>query len=150
MPKPRPPYPRGVRGEAVRLARQPGQTIRGQECLRIIYGPEYTLLEHLERLRKRGVTGKAIARPSGVCPRRRSARAVRPPGAVSPCPRVRDGVLALESEPVDPRLHEQGSPNADLRPAGSDHSHELGWRCTESQAEHHGRADESDPLAVGP
>jgi protein phosphatase len=36
---------------------QPAVKCRGREYLRIIYGPEYTLPEHLERLRERGSVG---------------------------------------------------------------------------------------------
>nr|WP_245896103.1 hypothetical protein [Deinococcus irradiatisoli] len=32
--------------------------MRGREYLQIIYGPEYTLPENLERLRSRGLSGK--------------------------------------------------------------------------------------------
>ena len=34
---------------------QPGVKVRGQEYLRIIYGPEYTAPENRERLRARGL-----------------------------------------------------------------------------------------------
>ena len=37
---------------------QPGVKCRGREYLRIIYGPEYTLPENLERLRMRGLSAK--------------------------------------------------------------------------------------------
>src|SRR4029450_6358111 len=37
---------------------QPAVKCRGREYLRIIYGPEYTLPEPLERLRERGLSGK--------------------------------------------------------------------------------------------
>ena len=37
---------------------QPAVKCRGREYLRIIYGPEYTLPEHLERLRERGLSLK--------------------------------------------------------------------------------------------
>ncbi|HKR10620.1 MAG TPA: hypothetical protein VJT15_01090, partial [Pyrinomonadaceae bacterium] len=37
---------------------QPAIKCRGREYLRIIYGPEYTLPEHLVRLRERGLSGK--------------------------------------------------------------------------------------------
>jgi hypothetical protein len=37
---------------------QPAVKCRGREYLRMIYGPEYTLPEHLERLRERGLSGK--------------------------------------------------------------------------------------------
>ena len=47
---------RGRRGLA-----QPAIKCRGREYLRIIYGPEYTAPEHLERLHSRGLSHK---RPS--------------------------------------------------------------------------------------
>jgi hypothetical protein len=37
---------------------QPAIKCRGREYLRIIYGPEYTLPEHLNRLRERGLSAK--------------------------------------------------------------------------------------------
>jgi protein phosphatase len=37
---------------------QPAIKCRGREYLRIIYGPEYTAAEHLERLRARGLSTK--------------------------------------------------------------------------------------------
>ena len=37
---------------------QPAVKCRGREYLRIIYGPEYTAPEHLERLRSRGLSAK--------------------------------------------------------------------------------------------
>lgn len=37
---------------------QPALKCRGREYLRIIYGPEYTAPEHLERLRSRGLATK--------------------------------------------------------------------------------------------
>jgi len=37
---------------------QPAVKVRGREYLRIIYGPEYTLPEHLERLKSRGLGTK--------------------------------------------------------------------------------------------
>jgi protein phosphatase len=83
---------------------QPAIKCRGREYLRIIYGPEYTLPEHLERLRTRGLGKQAQPRPPRVRPRRRGPRALR---RGEPLRRVHEcvfGVLALESEPVDPRL----------------------------------------------
>jgi protein phosphatase len=83
---------------------QPAIKCRGREYLRIIYGPEYTRPEHLERLRARGVGAKrALALREfalGVEALQRFARR-------EPLRRVHEcvfGVLALESEPVDPRL----------------------------------------------
>src|SRR5205807_3538615 len=37
---------------------QPGVKVRGREYLRIIYGPEYTAQENLERLRERSLSHK--------------------------------------------------------------------------------------------
>lgn len=44
---------KGFRGHA-----QPAVKCRGPEYLRIIYGPEYLILENLERLRSRGLGAK--------------------------------------------------------------------------------------------
>ena len=77
---------------------------RGREYLRIIYGPEYTSPEHLERLRKRGLARKrALALREFALGIESLERFVR----TEPLRRVHEcvfGVLALESEPVDPRL----------------------------------------------
>ena len=90
---------RGRRGIA-----QPAVKCRGAEYLRIIYGPEYLLPGNLERLRARAVGAKrsfagrefalgveALERFVHREPLRRTHECVF-------------GVLALESEPVDPRL----------------------------------------------
>ena len=83
---------------------QPAVKVRGREYLRIIYGPEYTEPENLERLRRRSLGGKrslALREFSlGVEGLERFVRR-------EPLRRVHEcvfGVLALESEPVDPRL----------------------------------------------
>jgi len=83
---------------------QPAVKCRGAEYLRIIYGPEYLLPGNLERLRARAVGAKrslagrefalgveALERFVHREPLRRTHECVF-------------GVLALESEPVDPRL----------------------------------------------
>jgi protein phosphatase len=83
---------------------QPALKCRGKEYLRIIYGPEYTIAENMERLKNRGLSRKrslalrefalgieALERFSNREPLRRVHECVF-------------GVLALESEPVDPRL----------------------------------------------
>ena len=54
------PLPFVARDGKGRLA-QPALKCRGREYLRIIYGPEYTLPEHLERLRTLGVLGTLAA-----------------------------------------------------------------------------------------
>ncbi|XVQ16252.1 polynucleotide kinase-phosphatase [Spirillospora sp. CA-255316] len=83
---------------------QPGIKCRGREYLRIIYGPDYTESVNLQRLRRRSLGRKrslamrehalgqeALARLAGGEPLWRVHQAVF-------------AVLALESEPVDPRL----------------------------------------------
>jgi polynucleotide kinase-phosphatase len=83
---------------------QPAIKCRGREYLRIIYGPEYTLPEHLERLRERGLSGKrSLALREFALGIEGLDRFVQR----EPLRRVHEcvfGVLALESEPVDPRL----------------------------------------------
>ncbi len=83
---------------------QPAVKCRGKEYLRIIYGPEYALPENLERLRARGfrrsVRWRCESLRSGIEGLERFVRR-------EPLRRVHEcvfGVLALESEPVDPRL----------------------------------------------
>ncbi len=83
---------------------QPAIKIRGREYLRIIYGPEYTSPENLVRLKERGLNAKrglamrefslgveALCRFTDKEPLRRIHQCVF-------------GILAMESEPVDPRL----------------------------------------------
>jgi protein phosphatase len=83
---------------------QPALKCRGREYLRIIYGPEYTLPEHLERLRARGLSKKrSLALREFALGIEGLTRFVKR----EPLRRVHEcifGVLALESEPVDPRL----------------------------------------------
>ena len=90
---------KGSRGLA-----QPAVKVRGQDYLRIIYGPEYTLPENLERLRARGLSHKrSLAVREFALGIEALERFVRS----EPLYRVHEcvfAVLALESEPVDPRL----------------------------------------------
>ncbi|WP_460677113.1 polynucleotide kinase-phosphatase [Hymenobacter coalescens] len=83
---------------------QPALKCRGREYLRIIYGPDYLLPGNLERLRERNVKGKrnlALREFAlGVEGLERFV-AGQPLRAVHQCV---FGVLALESEAVDPRL----------------------------------------------
>jgi protein phosphatase len=83
---------------------QPAVKVRGPEYLRIIYGPEYTAPEHLARLRSRNLAGKrSLALREFALGVESLERFVRG----EPLRRVHEcvfGVLALESEPVDPRL----------------------------------------------
>ena len=83
---------------------QPGIKCRGREYLRIIYGAEYTASEHLSRLKARNVGAKrSLAQREFALGHEALKRFV----AKEPLYRVHEavfGVLALESEPVDPRL----------------------------------------------
>jgi protein phosphatase len=83
---------------------QPAVKCRGREYLRIIYGPEYTAAENLERLRARGLGAKrSLALREFALGIEGLERFVRR----EPLRRVHEcvfGILALESEPVDPRL----------------------------------------------
>ena len=83
---------------------QPAVKCRGREYLRIIYGPEYTRDENLRRLRERSLGAKrSLALREFALGMEGLERFVR----LEPLRRVHEcafGVLALESEPVDPRL----------------------------------------------
>lgn len=83
---------------------QPAVKVRGREYLRIIYGPEYDAPEHLARLKQRGLGGKrALALKEFALGHEALSRFV----ARQPLRRVHEcvfAVLALESEPIDPRL----------------------------------------------
>ncbi|MCZ4510119.1 polynucleotide kinase-phosphatase [Streptomyces sp. ActVer] len=92
-----------VRGENGRLV-QPGIKCRGREYLRIIYGPEYTRPENLDRLRGRFLNHK---RSLALREYALGLEALDRLAEGEPLWRVHEavfGVLALESEPVDPRL----------------------------------------------
>lgn len=83
---------------------QPALKCRGREYLRIIYGPEYTDERHLNRLRERGLSRK---RSLALREFALGIEALERFVAREPLRRVHEcvfGVLALESEPVDPRL----------------------------------------------
>jgi protein phosphatase len=83
---------------------QPALKVRGREYLRIIYGPEYDAPEHLARLRERGLNGK---RNLALREFALGHEALRRFVASEPLRRVHEcvfAVLALESEPIDPRL----------------------------------------------
>jgi protein phosphatase len=83
---------------------QPAVKCRGPEYLRIIYGPDYDADENLARLRNRGLGAKrSLALREFALGVEGLERFVRQ----EPLRRVHEcvfGVLALESEPVDPRL----------------------------------------------
>ncbi|RKE19117.1 polynucleotide kinase-phosphatase [Streptomyces sp. TLI_171] len=81
---------------------QPGLKVRGREYLRIIYGPDYT--RHLDRLRQRSLGHK---RSLALREYALGLESLDRLAAGEPLWRVHEAVfavLALESEPVDPRL----------------------------------------------
>ncbi|GAA5080365.1 polynucleotide kinase-phosphatase [Thermocatellispora tengchongensis] len=81
---------------------QPGVKVRGREYLRIIYGPDYT--ESLPELRRRFLGKK---RSLALREHALGMEALARLAAGEPLWRVHEpvfAVLALESEPVDPRL----------------------------------------------
>ena len=83
---------------------QPAVKCRGREYLRIIYGPEYDAPGQPRRLRaRRSAPSAALALREFALGIEALERFVRR----EPLRRVHEcvfGVLALESEPVDPRL----------------------------------------------
>jgi len=97
--KPREFVARGKRGLV-----QPAIKCRGREYLRIIYGPEYDTPANLDRLRGRRLGGKrSLALREFAMGIEGLERFV----SREPLRRVHEcafGVLAMESEPVDPRL----------------------------------------------
>ena len=90
--------------EGKRGLAQPAVKCRGREYLRIIYGPEYTEAHHLNRLRERNVASKrSLALREFVL----GIEALERFTSREPLYRIHEcvfGILALESEPVDPRL----------------------------------------------
>lgn len=83
---------------------QPAIKCRGHEYLRIIYGPEYDLPENIERLKNRALSRKqSLAIREFALGVEGLERFVRK----EPLRRIHEsvfGILALESEDVDPRL----------------------------------------------
>jgi protein phosphatase len=83
---------------------QPGVKCRGPEYLRLIYGPEYSAEQNLARLRSRSLGHK---RSLALREFALGIEGLERFAAGEPLYRVHEcvfGVLALESEPVDPRL----------------------------------------------
>ncbi|MFG2824236.1 polynucleotide kinase-phosphatase [Kitasatospora sp. NPDC048365] len=89
---------RGQNGQVI----QPGVKVRGREYLRIIYGPDYT--QYLDQLRQRFLGHK---RSLALREYALGLEALDRLAGNEPLWRVHEpvfAVLALESEPVDPRL----------------------------------------------
>lgn len=81
-----------------------GLKVRGREYLRIIYGPDYLAPENLSRLKRRAVGAKrGLAAREFALGLEALERLARGAGLreVHECVFA---VLALESEPIDPRL----------------------------------------------
>jgi protein phosphatase len=96
--------PAGVVHRGPKGLAQPGIKCRGPEYLRLIYGPEYSAEQNLSRLRSRGLGHK---RSLALREFALGVEALQRFTAAEPLHRVHEcvfGVLALESEPVDPRL----------------------------------------------
>ncbi len=83
---------------------QPALKCRGREYLRIIYGPEYLLPDRLQRLKQRSLNAKRMLalREFALGAEALERRARREP--ISRAHECVFAILALESEPVDPRL----------------------------------------------
>jgi protein phosphatase len=96
--------PRTYVARAAGRIAQPAVKCRGREYLRLIYGADYDEPENLDRLRRRGLAHKrSLALRELALGIEGLERFVRR----EPLRRVHEcvfGVLALESEPVDPRL----------------------------------------------
>ncbi|OZE97924.1 polynucleotide kinase-phosphatase [Rhodococcoides fascians] len=93
------PAANGPRGKV-----QPGIKVRGREYLRLIYGPEYTEPERLASLRERNLAHK---QSMALREYALGIEALERHVANEPLWRVHQAVfavLAMESEPVDPRL----------------------------------------------
>ncbi len=83
---------------------QPGIKVRGREYLRIIYGPDYTEEKNLSRLRERNLSHK---RSMALREYALGIEALECLAAGEPLWKIHQAVfavLAMESEPVDPRL----------------------------------------------
>jgi polynucleotide kinase-phosphatase len=83
---------------------QPGIKVRGREYLRIVYGPDYTVPANLARLRDRDVGHKRFLALREYA---LGLEALRRVTGGEPLWRVHEavfGILALESDPLDPRL----------------------------------------------
>ena len=91
--------PRGKHGNV-----QPALKVRGPGYLSIIYGPEYNLPDNIDRMRRRSLGGK---RSLALREFALGIEGLRRFTEDQPLHRVHEcafGVVALESEPTDPRL----------------------------------------------
>lgn len=91
-----------VRGKKGLL--QPAVKCRGPEYLRIIYGPEYLLPQNLDRLRARRLGAKRALALREFALGLESLQRFLDHAPLRQIHECAFGVLALESEPIDPRL----------------------------------------------
>lgn len=83
---------------------QPGMKVRGREYLRMIYGHDYLHPQRQERLKRRNLQHK---QSSALREYALGIESLERLAAGEPLHRIHVpvfGVLALESEPMDPRL----------------------------------------------
>lgn len=95
----------GARARGRKGLTQPGLKVRGPEYLRLVYGPDYTDPDHLEILKKRRNPGRKNS--MAMREHKLGLEALARHARGEPLWRVHQPVfatLALESEPVDPRL----------------------------------------------
>lgn len=83
---------------------QPAIKVRGRGYLRIIYGPEYTLPEHLIRLRQRGLSAKRMLALREFAVGLEGLNRFVEGESLWRVHECVFGVSALESEVLDPRL----------------------------------------------
>jgi protein phosphatase len=83
---------------------QPALKVRGSEYLRIVYGPEYSMPENLARLRDRAVSSKRRLALSEFALGLEALQRFVEKAPLRSIHECAFGVLALESEPIDPRL----------------------------------------------
>ncbi|MEL6233015.1 MAG: polynucleotide kinase-phosphatase, partial [Pseudomonadota bacterium] len=82
----------------------PAMKVRGRDYLRIIYGPDYDLAENIDRLRRRGLSRKFSLADREFRLGLEGLHRFVDRAPLSKVHHCALGVLALESEPVDPRL----------------------------------------------
>lgn len=83
---------------------QPAIKVRGKEYLRIIYGPDYDMPENLKRLKRRGLGQKRRMALREFALGMEGLHRFVEDAPFSHVHQCVFGVLAMESEPVDPRL----------------------------------------------
>ncbi|WP_124728266.1 polynucleotide kinase-phosphatase [Staphylospora marina] len=83
---------------------QPAVKVRGREYLRLIYGPDYTVPENMERLKTRGLKKKRSLALREFALGVEGLKRFVEGASLRRVHECAFAVLALESEPVDPRL----------------------------------------------